>query len=47
MTDTDTEFREDVRRAIRAHDPDPETLRSLAGDLEALAERFEQTDDVI
>ena len=47
MTDTDTDFREDVKRAVRRNDPDPETLRSVAADFEELAERFEATDDVL
>ena len=47
MTDTDTDFREDVKRAIRRNDPDPETLRAVATDFEELADRFEATDDVL
>ena len=47
MTDSDTDFREDVKRAIRRNDPDPETLRAVAADFEKLADRFEATDEVL
>jgi hypothetical protein len=47
MSDTDTDFREDVKRVVRRHDPGPETLRAVAEDLEVLADRFEATDDVL
>lgn len=41
------EFREGVRAMIRKHDPSPDELRDLAGDLETLAERFEATSEVV
>ena len=47
MTDTDTDFREDIKRAVRRNDPDPDTLRAVAADFEALADRFEATDEVL
>jgi hypothetical protein len=44
---SDEDFREDIRQVVRRHDPDPEQLRSLAGDLEKRAERVELTEEVI
>ena len=46
MSDS-TEFREEVRRAVRRHDPSPDELRTLADGLEELADRFEATDDLL
>ena len=47
MSDEETEFRESVRRAIRAHDPSAEQLRQLSDDLVALAEKFDATEETI
>lgn len=47
MTDTDTELREDVRAAVRRHDPDPAALRDLADDLDTLADKWEQAEEVV
>lgn len=41
------DFREDIKAMIRKHDPSGEELRSLATDLESLADRFEATDDAL
>lgn len=41
---SDTEFREELKRAIRATDPSAEELRSVATDLETLADKFEETE---
>lgn len=46
MTD-DPSFSEDVKRIVRRHDPDPDTLRAVASGLEELADRYEATDDVL
>lgn len=35
-------FREEVRAAIRHHDPDADDLRSLSNDLLSLADRYEK-----
>ena len=43
----ETEFREELKRTVRRTDPSPEQLRSAAGDLERLADRFEATEDVL
>jgi len=48
MTDDDnTEFREAARAVVRRHDPDPAELRALASDLETLAEKWEDTDEIL
>lgn len=47
MPDGDTEFRDDVKAAIRRHDPDAADLRALAADLEELAERYDRLDDAL
>lgn len=44
---TDSEFRADVREAVRRHDPDPSELRALADDLDALADKHEATNETI
>lgn len=44
---SDTEFREDVREAVRRHDPTPEELRELAADMESLADKHEATNETI
>lgn len=44
---TNEELREDVKAALRRHDPDADALRTLAGDFEELAERYEAQDDVL
>lgn len=41
------EFRDDVREVVKRHNPDAEELRTLASDLETLADRWEDTDDVL
>lgn len=41
------EFRDEIRSVIRRHDPTADELRSLAGDLETLAERYEQQQEVL
>jgi hypothetical protein len=41
------EFRDDIREVIRRHELDPDDLRDLSGDLETLATRWEQTEEVI
>lgn len=43
----DESFRDDIRATIRKHDPDAEELRSLAGDLEELADRYETQEAVV
>lgn len=43
----DTEFREELKRAVRLTDPSAEELRSAATDLETLADRFEATEDTL
>ena len=42
-----SEFREDVRAVVRRHDPSAEDLRELAGDLETLADRYDQQERVL
>lgn len=37
MTDTDTDFREGVKRAVRRNDPDPDTLTAAPEHLASLA----------
>lgn len=37
----DSEFRSDIRQAIRRHDPTADQLRALAADLESTADRYE------
>jgi hypothetical protein len=43
----ETEFREELKRAIRHTDPTADQLRSAASDLETLADKWEQTEDVL
>jgi hypothetical protein len=43
----DAELRDEIRAAVRRHDPDPETLESIAGDLETLAEKWRDADEVL
>lgn len=43
----DEEFREDLRAIVRKHDPEPDTLRHVADDLTQLADRFEETNEVL
>jgi len=40
----DTEFRDEVKRVVRRHDPDAADLRSLASDLDGLADRYDAVD---
>jgi putative lipoic acid-binding regulatory protein len=47
MSDDQPAFRDEIKHVVRRHDPDAETLRALAADLETLAERYEQTDEVL
>lgn len=47
MTDTDTAFRDEIRSVIQRHDPTADELRSLAGDIEALADRYEAAEETI
>lgn len=42
---TDSEFREDVKAAIRKHDPGADDLRDLAADLEDTAARYEALEE--
>jgi len=44
---TSEELREDVKTAIKRHDPDADSLRDLAGDLEELANRYEAAEEVL
>jgi len=41
------EFREDIKSIIRKHDPTADELRSLSDDLDTLAERYDEQDDVL
>jgi len=41
------EFRDEVRAAIRRHDPTADDLRSLSDDLEQLANRYETQQEVV
>jgi len=47
MGSDSSEFREDVRGVIRRHDPDADALRDLAADLERLANRYDEQDDLL
>lgn len=47
MASEGEEFREDLRAIVRKHDPDPDTLRHVADDLTQLADRFEDTNEVL
>lgn len=38
----DSEFRADIRQAIRRHDPSADQLRALALDLDATADRYDE-----
>lgn len=46
MSET-SEFRESIKEVVRRHDPTGEELRTLAGDLETLADRYDATEDVL
>lgn len=46
MTD-DAELRDAIRSAVRRHDPNPDTLESIAADLETLAEKWRDADEVL
>jgi len=46
MTDQ-PELRDDLRAVIRQHDPQPSELRSIAADLETLADRWEDAEEVL
>lgn len=46
MTD-DAEFRDELKRVVRKHDPDASELRKVCEDLSELADRFEATEDVL
>lgn len=41
------ELREDVRAAVRRHDPGADELRDLASDLERLADRYEVQGEIL
>ena len=43
----DTDFREDVKTAIKRNDPDADALRALGDSLYELADRYETTDEVL
>ena len=43
----DTEFREELKRTVRKCDPSPDELRSAAAGLEELADKWEDTEDVL
>lgn len=42
-----SEFREEVKRVIRTHDPGADELRALAGDLQTLADRYDDQESVL
>lgn len=44
---SDEGFREEVRAAIRHHDPGADDLRSLSEDLLSLADRYEELEGEI
>ena len=44
---SDEEFREDVKAAVRRHDPSAEELRTLASDLQTLADRYDEQEAVL
>jgi len=46
MTDQ-PELRDELRAAIRRHDPKPRELRSIAADLETLADKWEDAEEVL
>jgi len=46
MTD-DAEFRDELKRVVRRHDPDPSELRKVANNLQALADRWEDTEGIL
>ena len=41
------EFRDEIRATIRRHDPTADEIRSLAEDLEQLANRYETQQEVV
>jgi hypothetical protein len=43
----DAEFRDELRAVVRKHDPDPSTLDAVAADLETLADRWRDAEDVL
>lgn len=47
MAMSDEDFREGIKTVIRRHDPGPDELRSLADDLQELADRHEATQEVL
>ena len=43
----DTELRDAIREVVKIHDPDADSLRRIAADLNRLADRYEMADEVI
>ena len=43
----DTELRDAIREVVKRHDPDADSLRHIAADLNRLADRYEMADEVI
>ena len=41
------EFRDDLKQIIKSHDITPDELRDVSGDLERLAQRWDDAEDVL
>lgn len=44
---SDESFRDEIRSVVRRHDPDADELRTLAADLERLADRYDTQSEVL
>jgi hypothetical protein len=47
MSETSSEFREEVRKVVRRHDPPADQLRTLAADLDQLADRYDTQERIL
>lgn len=44
---SDEEFREEIRKVIKRHDPSADDLRDLACDLESTADRYDELEAMV
>lgn len=44
---SDSEFRDEIKAVIKRHELGADDLRDLAADLETLADRWDDTEDVL
>jgi hypothetical protein len=47
MSETGSEFREEIKQVIRRHDPGADQLRDLSADLDQLADRYDDQEAVL